>query len=82
MRQALARPEQTQSLDFTTFARVGECHPLTIIRAALRAAALAHSDRDAIDILGDAMLSLAGVPPLGAHAFPAMAEKSVEVRHG
>ncbi|VVE33630.1 hypothetical protein [Pandoraea sputorum] len=69
MRQALARPEQTQS-------------PIEIIRAALRAAALAHSDRDALDILGDAMLSLTGVPPLGEHAFRAMAEKSVEVRHG
>lgn len=69
MRQAVARPEQTQS-------------SIEIIRAALRAAALCNSDRDALDILGDAMLSLAGVPPLGAHAFPAMAEKSVEVRHG
>ncbi|UVA79412.1 hypothetical protein [Pandoraea commovens] len=56
--------------------------PIEIIRAALRAAALAHSDRDALDILGDAMLSLAGAPPMGEHAFPAIAEKSVEVRHG
>lgn len=56
--------------------------PLEIIRAALRNAALAHSDQAALDILGDAMLSLAGVTPLGEHTFPAMAEKSVEVRHG
>ncbi|SUA91215.1 Uncharacterised protein [Pandoraea pulmonicola] len=53
--------------------------PIELIRAALRAAALSNSDRDALDILGDAMLSLAGVPPLGEHAFPAMQEKAVEV---
>lgn len=70
MRHALARPEQTQS-------------PIEIIRAALRNAALAHSDQAALDILGDAMLSLAGVTPFGAHvAFTALQEKSTEVRHG
>lgn len=69
MCQVLARHEQTQS-------------PIEIIRAALRNAALASSDQVALDILGDAMLSLAGVPPLGEHTFPAMAEKSVEVSHG
>ena len=67
------------TLESTSFAKVGERHQLTIIRAALRAAALSNSDRDALDILGDAMLSLAGVTPLGEHAFPAMLEKSVEV---
>ncbi|CAJ2717751.1 Uncharacterised protein [Burkholderia pseudomallei] len=42
MRQALARPEQSQS-------------PLEIIRAALRAAALASSDSAALDVTGDAL---------------------------
>ncbi|MCL4670433.1 MULTISPECIES: hypothetical protein [Burkholderia] len=43
---ALARPEQTESI-------------LEIIRAALRAAALAPSDRDALDVLGAALVCLA-----------------------
>jgi hypothetical protein len=42
MRQALARPEQTQS-------------PLEIIRAALRAAATAPTVYDALDVFGDAL---------------------------
>lgn len=46
MRPISARPEQTQS-------------PLEIIRAALRAAALAPSDRDALDATGDALRRLA-----------------------
>jgi hypothetical protein len=46
MRQALARPEQKPS-------------PLEIIRAALRAAALAPSERDALDLTGDALCRLA-----------------------
>ncbi|VWC98972.1 hypothetical protein BLA18112_03853 [Burkholderia lata] len=44
--KASARPEQTQS-------------PLEIIRNALRAAALAPSDRDALDVAGDALRRLA-----------------------
>lgn len=59
MRNALARPEQPQSLDFTTFARVGERHPLTIIRAALREAATAPTVFDALDVTGDALRRLA-----------------------
>ncbi|WP_232438440.1 hypothetical protein [Burkholderia ubonensis] len=43
---ALARPEQTESI-------------LKIIRAALRAAALAPFDRDALDVLGAALVCLA-----------------------
>lgn len=46
MRHILARPEQTES-------------PLEIIRAALRNAALAPSDRDALDVTGDALRCLA-----------------------
>ncbi|WP_198345547.1 hypothetical protein [Burkholderia ubonensis] len=42
----LARPEQTESI-------------LEIICAALRAAALAPSDRDALDVLGAALVCLA-----------------------
>ncbi|WP_175855032.1 hypothetical protein [Burkholderia anthina] len=48
MRQALARPEQLQS-------------PLEIIRAALRAAALAPTDQDALDATGDALRRLAEI---------------------
>ncbi|WP_198386703.1 hypothetical protein [Burkholderia ubonensis] len=44
--KACAHPEQTQL-------------PLQIIRNALRAAALAPSDRDALDVTGDALRSLA-----------------------
>ncbi|WP_155836904.1 hypothetical protein [Paraburkholderia mimosarum] len=47
MRQALARPEQLQS------------SVLEIISAALRIAALAPSDRDALDVTGDALRLLA-----------------------
>ncbi|ODQ34232.1 hypothetical protein BGV65_14545 [Burkholderia ubonensis] len=46
MRHIPARPEQTES-------------PLEIICAALRAAALAPSDRDALDVLGAALVCLA-----------------------
>ncbi|CAJ3125514.1 hypothetical protein LRP76_01410 [Burkholderia pseudomallei] len=42
MRQALVRPEQLQS-------------PLEIVLAALRAAALAPTYQDAIDVTGDAL---------------------------
>ncbi|WP_185723470.1 hypothetical protein [Burkholderia stagnalis] len=56
MRQAPARPEQSQS-------------PLEIIRAALRAAALASSDGAALDVTGDALRRLAELA-------------RAEVRHG
>lgn len=46
MRHIPARPEQTES-------------PLEIICAALRAAVLAPSDRDALDVLGAALVCLA-----------------------
>ncbi|CAJ2801890.1 Uncharacterised protein [Burkholderia pseudomallei] len=48
MRQALAHPEQLQS-------------PLEIIRATLRAAALAPTYQDAIDVIGDALRCLAEI---------------------
>ncbi|WP_174971433.1 hypothetical protein [Pandoraea morbifera] len=46
MRQALARPEQTQS-------------PIEIIRAALREAATAPTVFDALDVTGEALRRLA-----------------------
>ncbi|VVE14945.1 hypothetical protein PIN31115_02824 [Pandoraea iniqua] len=46
MRQALARPEQTQS-------------PIEIIRAALREAATAPTVLDALDVTGEALRRLA-----------------------
>ncbi|VBB11340.1 hypothetical protein [Burkholderia stabilis] len=48
MRQATARPEQPQS-------------PLEIIRAAMRAAALAPTYQDALDVTGDALRRLAEI---------------------
>ena len=48
MRQALARPEQTQS-------------PTELANSALRAAALAPTVFDALDICADAMLVLAAL---------------------
>lgn len=67
---ALARPEQTQT-------------QLEIIRAALRDAALAQSDQVALDILGDTLLTLAGVTPQGeCPAFTVLQKKGMEVRHG
>ncbi|MBN3779794.1 hypothetical protein G3O06_19850 [Burkholderia sp. Ac-20345] len=48
MRQAPARPEQPQS-------------PLEIIRGALRAAALAPTYQDALDVTGDALRHLAEI---------------------
>ncbi|PLZ02553.1 hypothetical protein CY652_10605 [Burkholderia sp. WAC0059] len=46
-----------------------QCPPLEIIRAALRAAAHAPSDRDALDVAGEALRQLAELV-------------RVEVRHG
>ncbi|WP_321920069.1 hypothetical protein [Paraburkholderia tropica] len=48
MRQALARPEQTQS-------------PIELANSALRAAALAPTVFDALDICADALLALAAL---------------------
>ncbi|WP_322063879.1 hypothetical protein [Burkholderia cenocepacia] len=56
MRQSPARPQQSQ-------------YPLEIIRAALRAAALASSDDAALDVTGDALRCLAEIA-------------RAEVRHG
>lgn len=69
MRQALARPEQTQSPDSLTLARNGERYPLTIIRAALREAATAPTVFDALDLTGDALRRLADLAKAeGDHA--------------
>jgi hypothetical protein len=54
MRQSLARPEQSQSA-------------LEIIRAALRAAALASSDSAALDLTGDALRRLAELARVEVH---------------
>ncbi|MBU9614741.1 hypothetical protein KTE96_23685 [Burkholderia multivorans] len=51
--KASARPEQSQS-------------SLEIIRSALRAAALAPSDRDALDATGDALRQLADLARMEA----------------
>ncbi|WP_198387681.1 hypothetical protein [Burkholderia ubonensis] len=52
--KACAHPEQTQL-------------PLEIIRNALRVAALAPSDRDALDAIGDALRQLADLARTGGH---------------
>ncbi|WP_196493174.1 hypothetical protein [Burkholderia stagnalis] len=52
--KACAHPEQTQL-------------PLEIIRNALRAAVLAPSERDALDVTGDALRQLADLARAGGH---------------